>query len=289
MSSLGPWEVCRFLDFPGPVKACASEGSGSKLDRRKMFAEAKTAEDAEFGAARGDEPPAALRGRANRRRRFAKAKQLLDQELEEQRRAHEAHLAERAAKEAERGAKPRGRKPRWPNRTAVTTGPPAYAATRPLAAARSSHIPAASAPSATATWRRTGSAIPGGSGWPDHLDGHVALARDGMSAMVSVTSGGSRLAPGCSEIYTCLVSHQSLTERRSGAGHLSGPLNYLAVYGVGSEQPTTRLTSRPSDARATSARRRIPVHRDRRLTSMVSGRKQKGSMHVRSQCRPIYQ
>ncbi len=130
MSSLGPWEVCRFLDFPGPVKACASEGSGSKLDRRKMFAEAKTAEDAEFGAARGDEPPAALRGRANRRRRFAKAKQLLDQELEEQRRAHEAHLAERAAKEAERAAKLRGRKPRWPNRTAVTTGPPAYAATR---------------------------------------------------------------------------------------------------------------------------------------------------------------
>jgi hypothetical protein len=34
--------------------------------------------------------------------------------LEEQRRAHEAHLAERAAIEAERGTKLRGRKPKPP-------------------------------------------------------------------------------------------------------------------------------------------------------------------------------
>jgi hypothetical protein len=83
----------------------------------KIFAEAKAvdaAEDAEFGTNRGDEPPATLRGRADRRRRFKQAKQLLDQELEEQQRAHEAHLAERAAKEAERGKRLRGRKPKAP-------------------------------------------------------------------------------------------------------------------------------------------------------------------------------
>ena len=83
----------------------------------KMLAEAKAtdaAEDAEFGAARGDEPPAALRGRADRRRRFAQAKRLLDAELQQQRRAHEAHLAERAAQEQRRGAKLRGRKPKPP-------------------------------------------------------------------------------------------------------------------------------------------------------------------------------
>ena len=80
-----------------------------------MFAEAEAADaadDAEFGAARGDEPPAKLRGRADRRRRFARAKELLDEELAAERQAHEQHLAERAAKEAERGKKLRGRKPK---------------------------------------------------------------------------------------------------------------------------------------------------------------------------------
>jgi transposase len=82
-----------------------------------MFAEAKAvdaADDAEFGTARGDEPPAKLRGRADRRRRFARAKELLDEELTAERQAHEQHLAERAAKEAERGKKLRGRKPKAP-------------------------------------------------------------------------------------------------------------------------------------------------------------------------------
>jgi transposase len=81
----------------------------------KMFAEAAAldaAEDAQFGAARGDEPPAVLRGGAERRRRFAQAKHLLDAELEEERRAHEARVAERAAEEQRRGAKLRGRKPK---------------------------------------------------------------------------------------------------------------------------------------------------------------------------------
>jgi hypothetical protein len=82
-----------------------------------MFAEAAAADaadDAEFGSARGDEPPAALRGRADRRRRFARAKELLDEELAAERQAHERHLGERAATEAERGKKLRGRKPKAP-------------------------------------------------------------------------------------------------------------------------------------------------------------------------------
>jgi transposase len=87
----------------------------------KMFAEAEAtdaAEDAEHGADRGDEPPAALRGRADRRRRFAQAKQVLDAELEAERRAHEARLAERAAEEDRRGTKLRGRKPKAPEEKA---------------------------------------------------------------------------------------------------------------------------------------------------------------------------
>src|SRR4051812_12369382 len=82
-----------------------------------MFAEAAAADaadDAVFGSARGDEPPAQLRGRADRRRRFARAKELLDEELAEERQAHDRHLAERAATEAERGHKMRGRKPKAP-------------------------------------------------------------------------------------------------------------------------------------------------------------------------------
>ena len=73
----------------------------------EMFADAKATdedEDAEFGASRGDEPPATLRARADRRRRFKQAKELLDQELAE----------ERKAEEERRGTKLRGRKPRAP-------------------------------------------------------------------------------------------------------------------------------------------------------------------------------
>jgi transposase len=83
----------------------------------EMFADAKAtdeAEDAELGDARGDEPPATLRGRADRRRRFKAAKELLDKELAEEREAHEAHLAERQAEEERRGTKLRGRKPKAP-------------------------------------------------------------------------------------------------------------------------------------------------------------------------------
>jgi transposase len=83
----------------------------------KMFAEAEAAdatEDVLFGEARGDEPPAVLRGRADRRRRFKAAKELLDAELAEERKTHEAHLAERAVKESDQGSKLRGRKPKAP-------------------------------------------------------------------------------------------------------------------------------------------------------------------------------
>ena len=82
-----------------------------------MFADAKAAdeaEDAELEDARGDEPPATLRGRADRRRRFKAAKELLDKELAEEHKAHEARLAERQAEEERCGTKLRGRKPKVP-------------------------------------------------------------------------------------------------------------------------------------------------------------------------------
>ena len=87
----------------------------------KMFAEAKAtdeSEDATFGEARGDEPPAVLRGREDRRRRFKQAKEILDRELDAERLAHEAHLAERAQEEERQGHKLRGRKPKAPQEKA---------------------------------------------------------------------------------------------------------------------------------------------------------------------------
>ena len=71
----------------------------------KMFADAKAtdeAKDAQFGDARGDEPPAVLRRRADRRRRFKAAKELLGKELAAERQAHEADLAERASPKPKR-------------------------------------------------------------------------------------------------------------------------------------------------------------------------------------------
>jgi hypothetical protein len=87
----------------------------------KMFAEAKAtdeSEDATFGEARGDEPPAVLCGREDRRRRFKAAKETLDRELDAERLAHEAHLAERAQEEERQGHKLRYRKPKAPQEKA---------------------------------------------------------------------------------------------------------------------------------------------------------------------------
>jgi transposase len=81
----------------------------------KMFAEAAAldeVEDAEDGSGSGPQPPAELRGRADRRRRFAAAKKLLEAEAAAERAAHEARLAARAATEAARGTKLGGRKPK---------------------------------------------------------------------------------------------------------------------------------------------------------------------------------
>jgi transposase len=84
----------------------------------KMLAEAEgidAEEDRRFGeAARGDEPPADLRGRQARRERFQAAKAALDAEEAAAKATYEAHLAERTRKEAEAGKKLRGRKPKPP-------------------------------------------------------------------------------------------------------------------------------------------------------------------------------
>ena len=83
-------------------------------DLFKQAKEADAAEDAEHGEGRGDEPPAVLRGRADRQRRFQQAKAKLDAELEAEQKAHEEHLAKGAAVEAKRGSKLRGRRPKAP-------------------------------------------------------------------------------------------------------------------------------------------------------------------------------
>lgn len=78
-------------------------------------ASADAAEDERFGEGSGEEEtPAHLRGRKDRRRRFAEAKKQLDAELEAEQKAYQARLAERAAKERETGKPVTGRKPKAP-------------------------------------------------------------------------------------------------------------------------------------------------------------------------------
>lgn len=103
----------------GCPAALSTSRTKSHIDAEvdKMFADADATDEAEdqlYGPARGDEPPAQLRGRLARRQRFEAAKAALDQEEANAKAAHEAHLAERAAKEQESGKKLRGRKPKPP-------------------------------------------------------------------------------------------------------------------------------------------------------------------------------
>lgn len=117
-----------------PAAMAANQTAGTiAAEVEKMFAEAEATdagEDVLFGEAGGDEPPAALRARADRRRRFQAAKELLDAELAEEQKAHEAHLVKRKAREQASGKKLRGRKPKAPEdktdrkeRKANTTDP----------------------------------------------------------------------------------------------------------------------------------------------------------------------
>jgi transposase len=81
----------------------------------QMLAEAEAvdaAEDADHDG--GGQPPAVLRGRADRLRRLAEAKAQLDAEDAAAAQAHAQQLQRRAAAEAEQGRKLRGRKPKPP-------------------------------------------------------------------------------------------------------------------------------------------------------------------------------
>jgi transposase len=85
----------------------------------QMLAEAEAldaAEDADQDG--GGQPPAVLRGRAERLRRLTEAKAQLDTEDAAAAQAHARHLQRRAAAEAEQGRKLRGRKPKPPQRSA---------------------------------------------------------------------------------------------------------------------------------------------------------------------------
>ena len=83
----------------------------------QMLAEAEVvdaAENAEAGRDGGGQPPATLRGRADRLGRLAEAKAQLDAEDAAAARAHAEQLQRRAAVEAEQERKLRGRKPKPP-------------------------------------------------------------------------------------------------------------------------------------------------------------------------------
>jgi transposase len=104
------------MGCPGSLRSNAT-AEHIEAEVQQMLAEAAAADahdDATFGESRGDEPPATLRARDDRRRRFAEAKAALEDGVEEARVAHEAHLADRAAKEQAMGRKLKGRKPKDP-------------------------------------------------------------------------------------------------------------------------------------------------------------------------------
>ena len=77
----------------------------------EQAAAADAADDQRFGESRGDELPAELADRSSRRARLRAAKKRLEAEVRQAQDAHEAHLQARAAIEAQRGRKLRGRKP----------------------------------------------------------------------------------------------------------------------------------------------------------------------------------
>jgi transposase len=88
----------------------------------RMLAEAAQAdeeEDERLGDARGDELPTELADPRSRRERLRRCKQQLEQEQADERAAHEANLAWRAAWEAEHGRKLGGRKPTPPDPAAL--------------------------------------------------------------------------------------------------------------------------------------------------------------------------
>ncbi len=103
----------------------ANRGYGEiSVEVERMLAEAAetdAAEDERLGERRGDELPQDLRERSSRRARLRAAKQRLEAEVAEQRAAYEAHLAERARIERERGGKLRGRKPKPPPAAVAAT------------------------------------------------------------------------------------------------------------------------------------------------------------------------
>lgn len=76
-------------------------------------------EDAELGEARGDELPAELADRRSRRERLRRCREELEADHAAEMAAHEAHLAARAAWEAEHGRKLAGRKPAPPAEDAL--------------------------------------------------------------------------------------------------------------------------------------------------------------------------
>lgn len=79
-------------------------------------AQADAEEDQAFGVdRRGDELPSDLVDRNSRLARLKEAKAALQEDFAERQRAYEERLAERAAKEAERGSKHHGRKPKPPD------------------------------------------------------------------------------------------------------------------------------------------------------------------------------
>jgi transposase len=82
-------------------------------------AETDAREDAELGEARGDELPAGLGERSSRRERLRRCREELEAQHTAELRAHEEHLARRAAWEAEHGRKLTGRKPAPPAKDAL--------------------------------------------------------------------------------------------------------------------------------------------------------------------------
>jgi transposase len=104
------------------TKANASMSANRSYEQiaREILAEAAEADardDERFGERRGDELPPELADPTTRRARLRAAKERLEAEVADAQAAHEAHLQSRAALEAQRGGKLRGRKPKPPPAT----------------------------------------------------------------------------------------------------------------------------------------------------------------------------
>ena len=175
--------------------------------------------------------PKALHGKATRRARLLRAKQLLDDDHQHQQSGYQARMAERAAREAATGAKIRGRKPQPPapdpDRKINVTDPDS----RIMKDAHGTYLQGYNAQNAVAragsTWPPTSSTTPS--------DAHAEL-----HPMMNATSADLRGAGSAQDVALFLADAGYCNDETLAAIDPTGPDVLLATGKVPPDPPAGR-------------------------------------------------